>query len=696
MPDKPYEKQGLLRVVSNAEIDDDKAEQAKKDETKEPEYKADLMAHVEKLFSEASRAKDTVYDRMISCIKQREGIYEDDVKAEIDSMGGCDIFMLITDEKCRSVESWIRDIMIPPGEKPWSIEPTPVPTLSPEVTTKIQMQVAREAVQSLQLSGMMPSPLLIQDRLEQVKHDIKKQSRKEADERAGKIEDKINDDLTEGKWYEALNEIIRDVAMFPTAFIEGPIVRKRKSLEWTKTVDGRTQATVTEPVKKDFRRISPFDIFPAPGVKNINDGYCFVRYRYTKSDFFSLIGTPGFDAAEVRAALAEAEEDGKASDTDEVDEELNELIGRYDEGNNTEGWMFVYKFMGAVPGKLLREWKVPGATDDEKPYDIICWYSGDHLLKVQLNWHPLGLKPIFSTSFEVVNDSIWGKCPPEIIRDKQRAANAAARALVNNMAIGSGPQVEVNVDRLPQGEGISKMHPWKIWQTTDDAAAKGGPAVNFYQPNMQVEALMRVYEFFEMKAAEILGVPNYVSGGTSQLRGAGNTASGLSMLLNNASKGLKQVVKNLDTGIVSPSVKEDWTQIMLFDQDEDIKGDIEVIARASEYLVMLEQLQVRRNEFAAMTNNPIDQAIIGNRGRAAILRELARGLKISATDVVPDDEELMQKEQQAQAKQAAAMAAQNAGGMGPGVPGQQPPAQTLNTAGEPMAGQDFNLMQQGG
>jgi hypothetical protein len=258
------------------------------------------------------------------------------------------------------------------------------------------------------------------------------------------------------------------------------------------------------------------------------------------------------------------------------------------------------------------------------------------------------------------------------------------------MAIASGPQVEINVDRLPDGQSITTLTPWQIWQTTDDAVGKGGPAMQFYQPNMQSEQLMRVYDNFEMKASETLGIPNYVSGGVSQLKGAGNTASGLSMLMNNASKGLKQVVKNLDGGIVVKSIEEEWLWIMLYDTDNDIKGDIDIVARASEYLIMLEQLQVRRNEALAATNNPTDLAIMGRRGRAAILREVIKGLKINSTDVVPDDEAIVQQEQ---AEQQMAIQQQQMSMMAGAKPGANKPGQKeLGPAGEPMAGQDFNLM----
>jgi len=64
------------------------------------------------------------------------------------------------------------------------------------------------------------------------------------------------------------------------------------------------------------------------------------------------------------------------------------------------------------------------------------------------------------------------------------------------------------------------------------------------------------------------------------------------------------------------------------------------VARASELLVIAEQLQMRRNEWLQTTNNPTDMMITGIKGRAAVLRESAKSLKMPADKVVPDEEAL--------------------------------------------------------
>ncbi len=216
------------------------------------------------------------------------------------------------------------------------------------------------------------------------------------------------------------------------------------------------------------------------------------------------------------------------------------------------------------------------------------------------------------------------------------------------MGIASGPQAEVAVDRLPDGEDLTDIYPWKIWQTTSDRTGGGQPAVRFFQPNMNADVLLSVYTTFAKQADEVTGIPNYVYG-SSAVSGAGRTASGLSMLMDNASKGIKQAVANIDK-IVSGIVQRLYLHNMMFDPDPYIKGDFKVVAKGAIGLLHKETLQMRRNEFLMATANPIDSQITGIEGRAYLLREAARGLQMDTTKIVPDQNTFEEQKIQAAAQ----------------------------------------------
>ena len=212
---------------------------------------------------------------------------------------------------------------------------------------------------------------------------------------------------------------------------------------------------------------------------------------------------------------------------------------------------------------------------------------------------------------------------------------------MNNTAIASGPQVEVHKDRLDGTEDIEELYPWKVWKTISDPLGHNREAVHFYQPNILTDSLMRVFNFFFGQAGEQIGVPAYEAGVGNAAGGAGKTAHGLSMLMTAASKIMKDAIVAIDSNVIKPTVKNTWIDVLLYD-DVDYRGDINVVARASEYLIVAEQLQARRNEWLMATNNPVDLEIITMPNRAKVLRESAKTLKLN-DDVVPPQIEVEQK-----------------------------------------------------
>ena len=170
-----------------------------------------------------------------------------------------------------------------------------------------------------------------------------------------------------------------------------------------------------------------------------------------------------------------------------------------------------------------------------------------------------------------------------------------------------------------------------------------------------------VYQHFCKQADDQSGIPAYVYG-DMQVGGAGRTASGLSMLMGSAGKGIRQVIMHIDGNVTFPAVEAQYNWNMRYDDDDSIKGDVKITPMGAVTLANREQLNVRRVEFLQATANPIDAEIVGKPGRAAILREVAKGLSMPVDEIVPSKEKLevqeklvaaVQAQQQAQTQQAA-------------------------------------------
>jgi hypothetical protein len=136
-------------------------------------------------------------------------------------------------------------------------------------------------------------------------------------------------------------------------------------------------------------------------------------------------------------------------------------------------------------------------------------------------------------------------------------------------------------------------------------------------------------------------------------------------------------VGHIDQDVTKPIVQRQFVYNMRYDEDEAIKGDVQVIARGAVNLAVKETVNVRRIEFLNATANPIDIEILGKDGRAAILREVAKGLQMPVDEVIPSREKLAMSSAGAQAQ---ALSAQQASG----VP--------LQPDGSPKGGMDGNTV----
>jgi hypothetical protein len=321
------------------------------------------------------------------------------------------------------------------------------------------------------------------------------------------------------------------------------------------------------------------------------------------------------------------------------------------------------EYHGPIQGRYLMDWGLDSTEvdDPEEMYEVCIWMIGKWVIKAQLNYDPLGVRPYFKASYEEVPGEFWGYGLPDILDDVQGVVNAAVRSLVNNMGIASGPQVAVNIDRLPPDVDITSLTPWHIWQVNDSQyGTNSGKAIEFYQPNSNVNELLTVIEKFYQFADDFSLVPRYMAG-SDKVGGAGRTASGLSMLMDAANKGLKGVVANIDTGILAPMLTKLYNYNMEYDEDDSIKGDAQVVAEGAVALMRIESLQLRRNEFLQATANEIDMQIMGVEGRGTVLRAVAEGLELNTDKVVPPEEELQQA-------QLAQMAMPPSGGQGVNAP----------------------------
>jgi len=596
-----------------------------------------LQGYVRTCWDAAWSGKQEIERSMLESLRQRNGEYAPSQRAQIEQFGGSDIYMRLTETKCRAAESWLRDILLDTTEPPWGLKPTPEPELPPDVVALAESVAGARVLQFVQGMGISPGPEGIARIRDIALEEARDEREAEARDRAERMRLRISDQFAEGGWENAFNAFLTDLCTFPCAFLKGPVVRRSRTLRWEMGQDGTAVPVPGEVTRPEYERVSPFDIYPEPGVSDLDEGYIIQLHRLTRRELSDMVGLPGYDEAAVKAVLAMGP---TASWLPQIHQSERKHLERKDSYYHRPDMLFdMVEFWGSVSGRMLIEWGFQGEVESHVEYDVTVLMVGPMVVKASLNADPLGQKPYVKTSFIKIPGAFWGRSLPETIRDAASVCNAAARSLVNNMAIASGPQVEVNIDRVPVQERLTQIHPWKVWQVNQDPFGTPAPAVRFEQPNDNSSALMNVYTSFSRLADDHSGIPAYIYGDLN-VQGAGRTASGLSMLMGAAGKGIRQVVLHIDHDVIKPIVQRQFTWNMRFDPDPSIKGDLEVVARGAVNIAASESMNVRRVEFLAQTLNPVDIEIMGAEGRATLLRKVVKGLEMPADEVIPSRDKL--------------------------------------------------------
>ena len=596
-----------------------------------------LAAHVRTRWELAKQAKTEPEERLLQCLRQRNGEYDPDKLAAIRTQGGSEIYMMLTSTKCRGASSWLRDTLLGTGsDKPWSLDSTPIPDLPPDVQRQA-LEAINQAVQMMiQSTGQMPSEDIVRAELEKMRDGAMRVLFEESKKRVERMETKMEDQLIEGMFLEGLSEFIDDIVTFPTALMKGPVPRKRKTLEW--------QGGGLVPVEKitlEWERVDPFMAYPAPWASSPQDGFFIERHKLSRENVEAMIGVEGYSETALREVLSNF--GTGMTELLAVDSAILSATGKHTSASSeeTKDTVEALQLWDSVQGKLLVEWGMDKASvpDQEKSYPCEVWLIGSVIIKAVLNYDPLGRKPYYTASYEKIPGAFWGNGVADLIRDCQSMCNAAARALSNNMGISSGPQVGINISRLPPGENIQSMTPWRIWQFQNTDFQDASKPIEFFQPQSNATELMGVFEKFQTLADEYSGIPRYMTG--EQAPGAGRTASGLSMMISNASKSIKSVISSIDNNVISPLLQRLYQHNLRYSADPDLIGDINIVSKGAMSLVAKESAAVRRAEFLQLAlTNPTAQQIIGIVGTAELLRDHAKLLDMNVDKIVPTREAL--------------------------------------------------------
>jgi hypothetical protein len=516
--------------------------------------------------------------------------------------------------KVMAAYSRLVDVFFPAtGKRHWEIAPTPEPTMAETKAQKAEV-----------LTGIPDDP----------KVDEQKSP---ADIAAKAMSFRINDQLVESDYVLLFLEALLENVILGSGCLKSASIKIERDFGWVNTDSGWLwQAKEELEIKPQIEAPSIFDIYPDPDASDMKAGIgCFQRHVMNKHEFRKLKKFAGFDGDQIDLFLLKFPAGNHLDECHEIERkklahqsQIQETHTRYD----------VLEYWGYVDGDELSTMGI-NITEEQMSEEFMAnvWVVGGDVIKAVLDPSVDESLPFFIFPYEKVSKKIFGRGVPEICADSQEILNAAARRLLDDVAL-LGPQIEINVDDLsPEATKlIDEIYPFKVHPRTGGDAQT--PLMRVHNLQSVSRELVEIINIFRGFIDEETNLPTAGTSGVGDT-GGHDTAQGTQLLQNAANVVQRSVVSNIDRYAIDPFFTKLYMFFMQWSDDETIKGDQRVDAKGSSTLLKAEVMTTQLINMLNITNNPTDIQLTK---RDNMLRMVAENQGLNEDEVVKTPEEIRQ------------------------------------------------------
>ena len=633
-----------------------------------------LANHIRRVWQTNTEHRDAsgITEKLERILYMIKSEYTPREKAELQRNGlPADLFLPLSDTKRRAAMAMMSELFNNPGDKPWTLSPTPVPEVPEEVVAESVATTMADWTQMIQMTGQVPPPEAVEAYAANKVDEIENLNKEWAKKCCERMERRVHDTMIEGNWIEAFNKYVDYICTYGTALMKGPVPRVRRKKTMERTAQGLARYVMKEKVVLEYEAVSPWDCFPAPNARNIDDGNFCQRVRFTPEDLRTFVALKNDDEENVKGWDEDATKyildiypDGGFREELSSDSVRNPLENDGYIDNVSDCMIEGIEFYGNIKGCWLIEEGIKQTLDGKKVdassyYEVDAISIDDVIVYCKIIEPEIG-RPLAKGVFYTVPDSWWGESLVTKCSTAQRMCNAALRDMVVNIAQAAGPQVVIHDAHTLHPDCEIEIRPWKIWllQRPPLGGNQGSP-MSWFQPSSISTELIQVLDKFKAQADEDTGIPAYTYGNNVS-SGAGRTASGLAMLTEAASRGMKLVLTITDIFVIRRMVEKTVSWLMLYDSDEKIKGDVEVNPSGLMGLILKEQEHNRLLAFLQLVTNEMDNQLLGPFGRVELLRAIGKSCDLNIDKLVPSPEKLQEIQEMNELKQILAMEQQQA------------------------------------
>ena len=590
-----------------------------------------LMAFLDERFSRAEDARRSDEDRWLRAYRNYRGIYGADV--QFTEAEKSRVFIKVTKTKTLAAYGQITDVLFANNTFPLSIEPTILPEgVAESVHVEADPKMADIPEEQSSLFGYKgdgkdfpkgATATSLADMLGPLREKLAELDVKEgagstptsitfhpAMVAAKKMQKKIMDQLDESNANKQLRSAAFEMALFGTGIMKGPFAVDKEYPRWDE--DGKYNPVIK--TMPQTSHVSVWNAYPDPDASNTDEMQYFIeRHKMSSTQLRGLKKRPMFRGNVIDMVIADGPDYTKKSWEDDLnDYQTDTGVERYE----------VLEYWGVVDAELLEknDVKIPSELADMPELQANIWFTNGKIIRLVLNpFKPVRI-PYYAVPYELNPYSFFGVGIAENMDDTQTLMNGFMRLSVDNAVLSGNLVFEVDETNLVPGQDLT-IHPGKVFRRQGGAPGQALFGTKF--PNVSQENL-QMFDKARQLADESTGLPSFSHGQTG-VAGVGRTASGISMLMNAASGGIKTVIKNVDDYLLRPMGEAFFAFNMQFDYDPEAAGDLEVKARGTESLMQNEVRSQRLLQFLQVIQNP---ALAPFAKLPYIVREIAKSMDL--------------------------------------------------------------------
>ena len=590
-----------------------------------------IIAFVEERYTRAEESRKNDEIRWLRAYRNYRGLYGPDVKFTETEKSR--VFIKVTKTKTLAAYGQITDVLFSNNKFPLSVDPT---TLPDGVLEDVHFDPNEKETSA---EGPLKAEDFTMDKMEEMLGALSKDLKdikglkkgpgltpssvtfSPAMVAAKRMEKKIHDQLEESNASKHLRSTAFEMALFGTGVMKGPFATNKEYPNWN--MDGTYTPTIkTVP---EASHVSVWNFYWDSDASNLDEcQYVIERHKLSRSQLRALKRRPYFRANVIDQIVDDGEGYTKKYWEDDL-KDFNPTFGvdRFE----------VLEYWGNIDIDMLvdNDIDIPPEYEGDGELQANIWYCNGKILRLVLNPFKPAKIPYYAVPYELNPYSLAGVGIAENMDDTQTLMNGFMRMAVDNAVLSGNLVFEMDETNLVPGQDFS-VYPGKVFRRQGGAPGQALFGTKF--PNVAAENL-QLFDKARQLADESTGLPSFSHGQTG-VTGVGRTASGISMLMNAASGGIKTVIKNVDDYLISPLGKAFFNFNMQFDFDPELKGDLEVNARGTESLMANEVRSQRLMQFLQIASGP---ALMPFAKFPYIIREIAKSMDLDPDKVTNSLEE---------------------------------------------------------